>query len=530
MKSRSTLSTWLSGLDRSRLARVLTLRKDAAAAPEPRSVGELADRLQRPASVALVLPHLTLPCLQAAEALAALGARASRDGLAELLGSASPAAAHALDAALEALSDRALVWRDGDGALRMVTPLRQAWPTPLGLDAPLEELLAGATSEELRGMLAVLGIKPPNTKQRRLAALVEHHSDADRVAALVARAPAATRKTLEQSATPTLRRSPVIAFGVPGAPGAPGGDPRPGARWALDRGLLFQDPHGYWPVRMPAEVALALRGPDWHAPFEPLPPVPRLVAVTSSEVEREAAAAATAFVARAAAVLSACATAPPARLKSGGIGARELARLGRAAQADDAVVRLTLETAYAAGLLARDGDRVLPTTAYDAWSEPEPAERLAVLLRAWRDLPLTPPGRATNTTRPSRARRCAFLRRLSSGPPRAAHRGGGPPGRTGRQGRIGAGATRGVAPSARRRRITQGHGAVQYRDPGRRTAGRAGAGGVVPARRPPGGPRRRRTRHQRPTAAASRGHDGPDRPGPHGRRHRHAVRATRGAP
>ncbi|MFE9368885.1 hypothetical protein ACFYM2_03735 [Streptomyces sp. NPDC006711] len=390
MKSRSTLSTWLSGLDRSRLARVLTLRKDAAAAPEPRSVGELADRLQRLASVALVLPHLTLPCLQAAEALAALGARASRDGLAELLGSASPAAAHALDAALEALSDRALVWRDGDGALRMVTPLRQAWPTPLGLDAPLEELLAGAASEELRGMLAVLGIKPPTTKQRRLAALVEHHSDPDRVAALVARAPAATRKTLEQSATPTLRRSPFIAFGVPGAPGAPGGDPRPGARWALDRGLLFQDPHGYWPVRMPAEVALALRGPDWHAPFEPLPPAPRLVAVTSSEVEREAAAAATAFVARAAAVLSACATAPPARLKSGGIGARELARLGRAAQADDAVVRLTLETAYAAGLLARDGDRVLPTTAYDAWSEPEPAERLAVLLRAWRDLPLTP--------------------------------------------------------------------------------------------------------------------------------------------
>ncbi|TCR24306.1 helicase-associated domain-containing protein [Streptomyces sp. BK205] len=233
-------------------------------------------------------------------------------------------------------------------------------------------------------MLAVLTIKPPGTKQQRLAALVEHHGDAERVAALVAGAPAATRKLLEQSARSTPRQSPFVAIG------APGRDLQPGARWALERGLLFQDRHQCGPVRMPVEVALALRGPHWHAPFEPLPPVPQLVAVTSSEVEREAAVAATAFAAQAASVLSACATAPPVRLKSGGIGAREVARLAKAAQADDAVVRIALETAYAAGLLARDGDRVPPTEAYDTWAEQEPAEQLAVLLRAWRDLPLTP--------------------------------------------------------------------------------------------------------------------------------------------
>ncbi|MFF5495679.1 helicase-associated domain-containing protein [Streptomyces aquilus] len=384
MKSRSTLTTWLSELDRSRLARVLALREDAAASPEPRSLGELADRLLRPGSVALVLPQLTLGCLQAAEALAALGGRATRDSLAELLGSTSPAAVRALDATLEALSDRALVWPDGNGALHMATPLRQAWSTPLGLDAPLEELLAGTTSEELRGMLAVLGIKPPGTRQQRLAALLEHHRDAQRVAALVAAAPAATRKVLEESARSTPRPSPFGMFGAPEA------DLRPGARWALDRGLLVEDRHQYGLVRTPVEVALALRGPEWRAPFEPLPPVPRLVPLTSSEVEREAAVAATAFAAQAASVLSACATAPPARLKSGGIGARELARLGKAAQADDAVVRIALETAHAAGLLARDGDRVSPTEAYDTWAEQEPAEQLAVLLRAWRDLPLTP--------------------------------------------------------------------------------------------------------------------------------------------
>ena len=384
MKSRSTLAAWLGGLDGYRLARVLTLREDAASAPEPRSVSELADRLQRPGSVALALPHLTLPCLQAAEALTALGGRATRDSLAELLGSTSPAALHALDATLEGLSDRALVWPDGNGVLHMAAPLMQAWSTPLGLDAPLEYLLAGTTSEELRGMLAALGVKPPGTKQQRLTALVEHHGDAERVAASVAGAPAATRKLLDQCARSTPGESLFVGFG------AHGPDLPPGAGWALDRGLLLQDRHRYGPVRMPVEVALALRGPDWHAPFTPLPPVAQLVPVTSSEVEREAAVAATAFAAHAASVLAACAAAPPTRLKSGGVGARELARLGKAARADDAVVRIALETAHAAGLLARDGDRVPPTEAYDAWAELEPAEQLAVLLRAWRDLPLTP--------------------------------------------------------------------------------------------------------------------------------------------
>ncbi|MGW4887884.1 helicase C-terminal domain-containing protein [Streptomyces murinus] len=385
MKSRSTLATWLGGLDSCRLARVLETRRDAASPPEPRSVGELADRLQRPGSVALALPQLALPHLQVAEALAALRAPASRDALAELLGAADDGTTGDLEAVLEALADHALVWPDGAGKLRMAGPLRQAWDAPLGLDAPLEELLAGTTSDELRGMLAALGIKPPGTKSQRLAALVEHHSDAERILSAVAKAPAATRKLLEgRAGAGPARPARFIMFGSPGP------DPEPGARWALDRGLLIQDRHRYGPARMPAEVALALRGPDWHAPFQPVPPSVGLAPITSREVDHEASAAASAFAAGAASVLSACSTTAPARLKSGGIGARELARIGKAAQADDAVVRLTLETAYAAGLLARDGDRVAPTEAYDGWAEQEPPEQFAVLLQGWWNLALTP--------------------------------------------------------------------------------------------------------------------------------------------
>ncbi|WP_079171562.1 helicase C-terminal domain-containing protein [Streptomyces sp. CC53] len=335
--------------------------------------------------MALALPQLALPHLQAAEALAALRAPASRDALAELLGAADDDTIPELEAVLEALADHALVWPDGAGKLRMAGPLRQAWDAPLGLDARLEELLAGTTSDELRGMLATLGIKPPGSKAQRLSALVEHHSDPERILSVIAKAPAATRELLEgRAGAGPAGPTRFIMFGSPGP------DPEPDSRWALERGFLVQDRHRYGPARMPAEVALALRGRGWHAPFQPVPPSVGLAPVAPREVDHEASAAASAFTGGAASVLSACAATAPARLKSGGIGARDLARIGKAAQADDTVVRLTLETAYAAGLLGRDGNRVAPTEAYDAWAGQEPPEQFAVLLQAWRNLPLTP--------------------------------------------------------------------------------------------------------------------------------------------
>ncbi|MFF0480651.1 helicase-associated domain-containing protein [Streptomyces sp. NPDC004435] len=265
----------------------------------------------------------------------------------------------------------------------MAAPLGQAWGAPLGLDAPLEELLEGVTSEELRGMLVALGIKPPGTRQQRTAAVLEHHGDPQRVAAVIAKAPSAARQLLERRAKSAAQHTDFVVLGAPMA------DVPPGERWALDRGFLIHNHHGYGPARMPAEVTLTMRGPDWRAPFDPVPPVAELVPVPAVEVEGEAAWAATAFAAHAASVLSACSATPPARLKSGGIGARELRRIGKAAQADDAVVRITLEIAHSAGLLGADGDRIAPTTAYDTWAAQEPAAQFADLLHAWWNLQFT---------------------------------------------------------------------------------------------------------------------------------------------
>ncbi|MGW7595354.1 hypothetical protein ACWGK9_40590, partial [Streptomyces rubiginosohelvolus] len=266
----------------------------------------------------------------------------------------------------------------------MVASLRQAWDAPLGLDAPLEELLEGVTSEELRGMLVALGIKPPGTRQQRTAAVLEHHGDPQRVAEVIAKAPSAARQLLERQAKSEPQHTEFVAFGAAMA------DVPPGERWALDRGFLIRNRHGYGPGRMPAEVTLALRGSDWSAPFDPVPPVAETVPVPAVEVERKATATATAFAIHAASVLSACSAAPPARLKSGGIGARELGRIGKAAQADDAVVRITLEVAYSVGLLGDDGDRITPTAVYDTWAVQEPAAQFADLLHAWWNLQFTP--------------------------------------------------------------------------------------------------------------------------------------------
>ncbi|MGW5640380.1 hypothetical protein [Streptomyces sp. NPDC003832] len=144
--SGSTLATWLSGLDLAALERVLTARADALHPPQPRSFGELADRLQRPGAVYSAVADLTRPQLQVAEALAALGP-APRTTLAALLGATEPQSERELDAVLEALANRALVWPDDAQQLRMAAPLRDAWDRPLGWDVPLAQLLADATSE-----------------------------------------------------------------------------------------------------------------------------------------------------------------------------------------------------------------------------------------------------------------------------------------------------------------------------------------------------------------------------------------------
>jgi len=112
------LAAWLAGLPAEDLARVLVNRPDVVAAPEPRSVQELADRLCGRFSIGGALLSLPRPALQVAEAIQALGDGCLRAELAAAMG--LPAEDPALADALALLSRSGVAGRGpaeggGDG-------------------------------------------------------------------------------------------------------------------------------------------------------------------------------------------------------------------------------------------------------------------------------------------------------------------------------------------------------------------------------------------------------------------------------
>ena len=373
----SALTTWLRGLTTDQLVRVLVARPDVVSAQEPRDVEQLVQRLEHPSSIQLALQRIPLPCLQLTEALQVVGPRPTRERLSELLGDTG------LDDALLVLAEHALVWPDEAGVLHAATSLSAFWPSPLGAGPPLRESLAWRSSDDLRHVLAAIGVEPGKSKDDRLAALLAHHGDPVRVRALVATGAPDVRELLKSFANRRAPTDPVFY-------GSSNEQVARNLQWASDRALLVSDEHGYDPPEMPAEVTRALRGPDWRAPFTCTPPEADLVEVDRQQVDNAAAAAASGFVAVATAVLAECSKQPFPVVRSGGIGPRELTRIGKVVQADERSVRLALETALEAGLLYTTHEHAATGQGYLEWSSQEPAARLTALQNAWWNLGRTP--------------------------------------------------------------------------------------------------------------------------------------------
>ena len=374
----SPLVRWLAGRTAEQLAAILTRRPDVLTAPDLDTLGGLAARLQSRDSVAAALAALPRPAIQLIEVLQALGGPAvAPEQLAEAIGRTPDDPE--LDATLTVLAGRALVWPIGDD-LRMAAPLWSAFAHPLGLGGRAARLLDGVPVDELREIAHALGLAPRRTRQQVLAAVLAALADGAGVRALVAAAPPDARVLL----TDLAHAGPLLlapAHELRGRPGA-------ALDWAVRHGLLVRD--GWRHAHLPAEVGMALRGPDWRAPFDPLPPRLELVDADPTAVAEEAAAAALTTVERVTALLDTIATAPVTLLKAGGVGSRELRRLARSVGCGEPEVRLWLELTYAAGLVGIASEQVLPTEAYDEWVGAEPAGRLPVLLRAWPRLPAAP--------------------------------------------------------------------------------------------------------------------------------------------
>jgi hypothetical protein len=374
-------AAWLRRLGPDGLADLLRRRPDAMAVPAPVSLGELAERLSTPRSTAAVLRRLNRPTLQVAEAMAALGGRAERPALDRLLGAETAHQKAEITRASETLRAHALLV--GDAEPHLIPAVAAAWPRPLGLGSPLASALAYRTADDLRTVARNLGIKPAGRKADILEQVLAFLCDADRVRAVVAGAPTDARDLLARAAVGDHIEPDHIYYTSYGPPRTP-------KAWATARGLLMRTAEWGGELVMPAEIALALRGPAYTAPFDPTaPPVPRSPA-DPAVTARAAAAAGAATVRLVGDLLDLAGRTPMPTLRTGGIGLRELRRAAKSLSCAEPDLRLAVSVAVHAGLLSLANGSATPTAGYDAWRRREPASQLSTLLTAWWRSPSTP--------------------------------------------------------------------------------------------------------------------------------------------
>lgn len=371
----STFTDQLRARTDDELVTLLRLRPDLGS-PSPATLASLAVRATSRMSLERALAAVDAAVLQAIEAVVALAAEEppTRDEvLAAVAGPAvggseigdetddaapgSPAsAADDLALVVRALDDavaRALVWTDDSGRLHPSPGLAEVLgPYPAGLAAP--------TATPARP-----GVPP---------------APAD-VQALLAEAPAGARAVLE-----ALTWGPPV--GIAPEPSTAAGRT---VAWLVRRGALRATDARH--VVLPRTVALALRGGRTHPEVarQPTPTVGRRW--PASLVGAESAAAAERIVRLVGVLVDTWGRTPPAVLRAGGLGVRDLRRLAQRLEVDEDEAAFVAELAAAAGLVVDDGGdppAFVPTDLVDGWAARSLPERWAALATAWRDTMRTP--------------------------------------------------------------------------------------------------------------------------------------------
>ncbi len=373
----------LRALGQHSLEQLLQRRPESIGEPVPQSLTELGQRLSTPWSVVTALRRLDRPTLQVAEALAALGGTAAKADLARLLG--NPKSEH-FDLALSTLHDHAMLALQPQ--LTLIEAAIHAWPRPLGLGPPAVQALGRRHLQELKRIAGTLGVKAVARRGELIETLVTAFRDRGLVRELVEHAPKPIRDELVQAAGSGV---PIEVRSFMWYGSSRRSDQNMADIWGLERGLLAPSPDDDG-LMLVAEVALALRGEDYAAPFDPEPPEVPTAPVSQAAADNSGVAAIAAFGNTVSAILDAAGRQPLAVLKNGGVGTREMKRLAKQAGVGELEVRLALTLGFALGLWEVTGGGIAPTDAYDEWLAAEPAHRLADLMRAvWR-LPQVPLG------------------------------------------------------------------------------------------------------------------------------------------
>lgn len=367
------------------LAALLRARPDLLS-PVPNDLTQLATRAATRASVVRALERLDRFTLQTAEALAVMPDGGAYAVLRALM--TGDAADQATDAALphavESLRAQGLVW-GGEDRLRLVRTARDllapsaSVPSPTGLGPSVAEATSGMSPARLQEILADAGLPATHDPMSAVAALAGLFSDRKRMRKLLATAP--------EGATAALGK---LAWGPPygevGDATAPvrSATATTPVQWLLARGLLL--PAGQHNVVLPREAALHLRAGRAHRTVEPAPPAVTPVAHPPQAVDGTAAGQAFNAVRTVEELLKAWETGGPSVMRAGGISVRDLKRVAAELDVSEAMAAFWLELAYAAGLLASDGEldeAYAPTPASDDWLRLSAQERWTVLATAW---------------------------------------------------------------------------------------------------------------------------------------------------
>ncbi|WP_306322905.1 MULTISPECIES: helicase C-terminal domain-containing protein [unclassified Streptomyces] len=373
-----SLAEALRAWDDASLARLLRARPDLLG-PVPNDMTQLATRAGTRASVIRALDRLDRFTQQVAQALAVAPDPTTYETLQGLLPGEDAAAA--LPGAVATLRDQALAW-GGDGQLRLVRTARELLtptpqhPSPTGLGPTVAEATSGMSPGRVQEIVAAAGLPSTHDPVSAVAALTALFTDPTRMSALLDEAPT--------DALDVLNR---LVWGPPY--GQITAQPAAHLRWLLDRGLLVPTTPGT--VVLPREAALHLRGGHAHRELEPLaPPVREKATHRPQVVDATAAAEAYTAVATVEELLKDWDEGGPAVLRAGGLSVRDLKRTAVALDSTEPTAAFWVELAYAAGLLASDGEadeRYAATPAYDEWVLLPPAQRWERLAAAW--LPAT---------------------------------------------------------------------------------------------------------------------------------------------
>ncbi|WP_306338590.1 helicase C-terminal domain-containing protein [Streptomyces sp. KL118A] len=372
------------------LAEALRSREDAALAdllrarpdllnPVPNDLTQLATRAGTRASVVRALERLDRFAQQVAEVLAVAQDPASYEEVLALLAGdeGDPAVAQALPGALGTLREQALVWGPDD-RLRLVRTARELLaptpqhPSPTGLGPTVAEATAGMSPTRVQDIVAAAGLATTHDPVSAVRSLTALFTDRTRMSALLDAAPAESVEVLSR-----------LVWGPPY--GQVTADPARHLRWLLDRGLLLPTAPGT--VVLPREAALHLRAGRAHRTPEPTPPPVEAAREYRPQVV-DAAAAGQAYTALATVeeLLKDWDEGGPAVLRAGGLSVRDLKRTAVALDTSEPLAAFWVELAYAAGLLASDGDadeRYAATPAYDEWQELPAPERWSALATSW---------------------------------------------------------------------------------------------------------------------------------------------------